>query len=60
MSEHKPQAGMSVAQATRLEYAIIAIGLLALLMIFQPFSLALFSCPCASRASRSRPSPGSP
>jgi hypothetical protein len=47
MSEHKPQAGMSVAQATRLEYAIIGIGLVALLMIFQPFSLALFSIGCA-------------
>jgi hypothetical protein len=38
---------MSVAQATRLEYAIIGLGLLALVLIFQPFSLALFSIGCA-------------
>jgi hypothetical protein len=38
---------MTVAQATRLEYAIIGLGLVALVMIFQPFSLALFSVGCA-------------
>ncbi len=37
---------MSVAAATRLEYAIIALGLIALVLIFQPFSLALFSVGC--------------
>ena len=35
--------GMSPATAQRLEYAIIGIGMLALLMIFQPFSIALFT-----------------
>ena len=47
MSERQPSAGMGVVQATRLEYAIIGLGLIALLMIFQPFSLALFSIGCA-------------
>ena len=35
--------GMSAASAQKLEYAIIGIGILALVMIFQPFSLALFT-----------------
>jgi hypothetical protein len=35
--------GMSAATAQKLEYAIIGIGILALVMIFQPFSLALFT-----------------
>jgi len=35
--------GMTPAQARKLEYAIIGLGVLALLMIFQPFSLALFT-----------------
>jgi hypothetical protein len=34
---------MSAASAQKLEYAIIGIGILALVMIFQPFSLALFT-----------------
>jgi hypothetical protein len=38
--------GMSVKAATYLEYAIISLGLLALVLIFQPFSLALFSIGC--------------
>ena len=38
--------GMSVKAATRLEYAIIGLGLLALVLIFQPFSLGLFSIGC--------------
>jgi hypothetical protein len=46
MSETRQRGGMSVAQATRLEYAIIGLGLLALVMIFQPFSLGLFSVGC--------------
>jgi len=41
-----PSAGMSVKAATHLEYAIISLGLLALVLIFQPFSLALFSVGC--------------
>jgi hypothetical protein len=39
--------GMTVRQAQRLEYAIIGIGLLALVLIFQPFSLRLFGVGCA-------------
>jgi hypothetical protein len=34
---------MNKPQALRLEYAIICLGILALLMIFQPFSLTIFS-----------------
>jgi hypothetical protein len=47
MSTEKSGSGMTVAQATRLEYAIIGLGLVALVLIFQPFSLALFSIGCA-------------
>jgi hypothetical protein len=36
------QSGMTPAQALRLEALIIGLGLLALVLIFQPFSLALF------------------
>jgi hypothetical protein len=42
----KPQTGMSRKSALRMEYAIIGLGLLALVMIFQPFSLGLFSIGC--------------
>jgi hypothetical protein len=35
--------GMGEGAALRLEYAIIALGIFALLMIFQPFSLTLFA-----------------
>lgn len=42
MSNHEPQ-GMSAQSALRLEYAIIALGIVALLMIFQPFSITLFT-----------------
>jgi hypothetical protein len=38
--------GMSPAGARKLEYGIIAVGILALLMIFQPFSLPLFTFGC--------------
>lgn len=37
---------MSGATATRIEFAIIGIGVLALLLIFQPFSLGLFGIGC--------------
>jgi hypothetical protein len=48
MNSSKPQpAGMSVMTATNVEYAIIGIGVLALFLIFQPFSLALFGVGCA-------------
>jgi hypothetical protein len=40
------RGGMSVRTATRLEYAIIGLGVLALLLIFQPFSLTLFGVGC--------------
>jgi hypothetical protein len=40
-------AGMSVKTATNVEYAIIGLGALALLLIFQPFSLTLFGIGCA-------------
>jgi hypothetical protein len=37
---------MSPAAARRLEYSIIGLGLVALALIFQPFSLALFGIGC--------------
>lgn len=37
------KTGMNKPQALRLEYCIIGLGILALLMIFQPFSLTIFS-----------------
>jgi hypothetical protein len=43
----QPPIGMSARMATNVEYAIIGIGVLALLFIFQPFSLALFGLGCA-------------
>lgn len=42
MSELEPQ-GMSAQSALRMEYAIIGLGIVALLMIFQPFSITLFT-----------------
>jgi hypothetical protein len=38
--------GMSAATARRLEYSIIGLGLLALALIFQPFSLPLYGVGC--------------
>jgi len=38
--------GMTQATARRLEYAIIGLGVLALLMIFQPFDIRLFAVGC--------------
>jgi hypothetical protein len=38
---------MSARAATRLEYFIIAIGVMALVLIFQPISLRLFAIGCA-------------
>lgn len=35
--------GMTRQQALRLEYAVIGLGLLALVMIFQPFNLTVFA-----------------
>ena len=42
----EPHAGMSRHQAQKLEYGIIALGVLALVLILQPFSLMLFSIGC--------------
>ena len=42
MSRHD-QGGLSSAAARRLEYAIIGLGVAALLLIFQPFEIALFT-----------------
>jgi len=39
--------GMSALAARRTEYAIISLGVFALALIFQPFSLALFGLGCA-------------
>jgi len=41
------QSGLSARAARRIEYAIIGFGIVALLLIFQPFSLALFGIGCA-------------
>jgi hypothetical protein len=46
MDERQQAPGMSVGSATRLEFFIIGLGVLALLLIFQPFSLALFGVGC--------------
>ena len=42
----EPRNGMGKRAALRMEYAIIGLGILALLMIFQPFSLTVFSIGC--------------
>jgi hypothetical protein len=39
----KVPSGMSAITARKLEYGIIGLGVLALVMIFQPFSLTLFT-----------------
>jgi hypothetical protein len=38
--------GMTPASARKVEYTIIGLGVLALLMIFQPFNIALFTTGC--------------
>jgi hypothetical protein len=38
--------GMTAATARRLEFSIIGLGMLALLMIFQPFDITLFALGC--------------
>ncbi len=42
----EPEKGMTPKSALRLEYAIIGLGLFALILIFQPFSITLFSIGC--------------
>jgi len=42
MSDPAPSAGMSAATARSIEYAIIGVCVVALVMVFQPFSLLLY------------------
>ena len=42
MSEDTANKGMGPVTAVRLEFGIIGLGILALLLIFQPFSIGLF------------------
>lgn len=42
----EPNTGMTPKSALRLEFFIIGLGLFALVLIFQPFSIALFSIGC--------------
>ena len=46
MRSEDRERGMTPAAAQRLEYAIIGLGVLSLLMIFQPFSISLFTIGC--------------
>ncbi len=46
MSGRRP--GMTVRQARTVEYSIVGASLLALVLIFQPFSLALFTLGAAA------------
>jgi hypothetical protein len=39
----EPNAGMSAAGARKLEYGIIGLGIVALILIFQPFSVTFFA-----------------
>src|SRR5580658_539326 len=41
--DNPAQAGMTVNQAKTVEYAIISISVLSLVLLFQPFSLELYS-----------------
>lgn len=43
-----PRRGLSVRQARSLEYTIVAASIVALAMIFQPFSLGLFTLGAAA------------
>ena len=47
VADKKAPGGMSPAAAQRLEWAFIGLGILALALIFQPFSLTLFGVGCA-------------
>lgn len=42
----QPEPGMTPASAFRIEAAIIGLGVVALAMIFQPFSLSVFTLGC--------------
>ena len=41
--QDRSTAGMSVRQAKAIEYSIVAVSVLSLVLLFQPFSLALYS-----------------
>jgi hypothetical protein len=43
----KASAGLSAYAANRLEWTVIGLGVLALALIFQPFSLTLYGVGCA-------------
>ncbi len=45
MNENNP-VGMGRKNALRMEYGIIGLGIFALVLIFQPFSIGLFSAGC--------------
>jgi hypothetical protein len=47
MAGKRTLGGMSPTTAQRLEWGLIGLGILALALIFQPFSLALFGVGCA-------------
>jgi hypothetical protein len=46
MSASRPSTGMTTGQARLAEGTIIGLSVLALVAIFQPFSMALFSAGC--------------
>ena len=46
-SPTRENGGLSAAAAGRLEWSIIGLGVVALALIFQPFSLSLFGVGCA-------------
>jgi hypothetical protein len=41
--QDRSTAGMSVREAKTIEYSIVAVSVLSLVLLFQPFSLALYS-----------------
>lgn len=43
MNKDPVNIGMTSAAARKLEYSIIALGIIALLLIFQPFNISLFA-----------------
>ena len=47
VGDKRTLGGMSPATAQRLEWGLIGLGIVALVLIFQPFSLALFGVGCA-------------
>jgi hypothetical protein len=42
-SHQTPAAGMTAKQAQAIEFAIVAVSVLSLVLLFQPFSLGLYS-----------------